>query len=71
MIATVSSVTYLVAAVGYYLSRDGHCPTPAFPECMTTRSGKPYKKPTMEEMQGMLKLLAEDRRRIERRRNSD
>eukprot|EP00731_Ephydatia_muelleri_P026771 Em0018g871a len=32
---------------------------------MTTRSGKPYKKPTMEEMQGMLKLLAEDRRRRE------
>ena len=38
---------------------------PAFPECMTTRSGKPYKKATMEEMQGMLKLLAEDRRRRE------
>ena len=32
---------------------------------MTTRSGKPYKKATMEEMQGMLKLLAEDRRRRE------
>ena len=34
---------------------------------MTTRSGKPYNKATMEELQGMLKLLAQE----ERRRNSE
>lgn len=32
---------------------------------MTTRSGKSYKQSTMEEMQGMLKLLVEDRRKRE------
>ena len=34
---------------------------------MTTRSGKPYNEATMEELQGMLKLLAQE----ERRRNSE
>ena len=33
---------------------------------MTTRSGKPYKEATIEELQGMLKLLAEDHRRREK-----
>ena len=32
---------------------------------MTTRLGKSYKQPRMEEMQRMLKLLVEDRRRRE------
>ena len=32
---------------------------------MTIRSGKHNKEPTMEEMQGVLKLLAEDHRRRE------
>ena len=46
------------------VSRDGFCPTPVL-LWMTTRSGKSYKQPRMEEMQGMLKLLVEDRRRRE------
>ena len=32
---------------------------------MTTRSGKSYKQPKMEEIQGMLKSLVEDRRQRE------
>ena len=60
-----SSVTYMVAAVGYFKSRRVLSDARAINLWMTTRSGKSYKQPRMEEMQGMLKLLVEDRRRRE------
>ena len=59
-----SSVTYMVAVVGSFKSRRVLCPTPVL-LWMTTCSGKSYKQPRMEEMQGMLKLLVKDRRRRE------
>ena len=53
----------MVAAVGYCKSR--WFLSDARAVVMTTHSGKSYKQPRMEEMQGMLKLLVEDCRRRE------
>ena len=41
------------------------CPTPALPQVNDYSFWKHYKEPKMEEMQGMLKLLADDSRRRE------